>query len=71
MSQEAEALDAGTHEVEAPEAQTTDTFVSNGQEAMAEESQEIRPEWLPEKFESPEQMAHSYQELEGISFSER
>ena len=71
MSQEAEALDAGTHEVEAPEAQTTDTFVSNGQEAMAEESQEMRPEWLPEKFESPEQMAHSYQELERSFHSRR
>ena len=71
MSQEAEALDAGTHEVEAPEAQTTDTFVSNGQEAMAEESQDVRPDWLPEKFETPEQLAHSYSDLERAFHSRR
>ena len=29
-----------------------------------EQTQEDRPEWLPEKFKSPEDMAQAYSELE-------
>ena len=34
------------------------------EEANSNETSE-RPDWLPQKFETPEQLAHSYKELEG------
>lgn len=69
MSQEALAEN---QEVESPEAQTTDSFVDSGQEAMESQNGEMeRPEWLPQKFETPEQMAHSYSELERSFHSRR
>lgn len=68
MSQEALAEN---QEVEAPEAQTTDTFVESGQEAMETSQGVERPDWLPEKFETPEQLAHSYSDLERAFHSRR
>lgn len=35
-----------------------------GSEAPVEQTQEARPEWLPEKFNSPEDLAKGYSELE-------
>lgn len=35
-----------------------------GSEAPVEQTQETRPEWLPEKFNSPEDLAKGYSELE-------
>lgn len=35
-----------------------------GSEAPVEQTQESRPEWLPEKFNSPEDLAKGYSELE-------
>lgn len=37
----------------------TNTQEADSQEAVA------KPAWLPEKFETPEQLAHSYKEMEG------
>lgn len=68
MSQEALAEN---QEMEAPEAQTTDTFVESSQEAMGQDNVADRPEWLPEKFETPEQLAHSYSDLERAFHSRR
>ena len=43
----------------------TITEDDTGPEApVAEDNQSERPEWLPEKFSSPEDLAKSYSELE-------
>ena len=69
MSQEALAEN---QEMEAPEAQTTDTFVESSQEAMGQDNVADRPEWLPEKFETPERaLAHSPSDLERAFHSRR
>ncbi|QDP45901.1 MAG: putative capsid assembly scaffolding protein [Prokaryotic dsDNA virus sp.] len=47
-------MDMGTTGPEAPSEEMSDS-----QETVSE-----RPEWLPEKFESPEALAHAYGELE-------
>ena len=35
-----------------------------GSEAPVEQTQEARPEWLPEKFKTPEDLSKAYGELE-------
>lgn len=50
-------LNQGAGEAQAPEAQAPAT-----QSPAAEPSQ--RPEWLPEKYKSPEELAKAYKELE-------
>ena len=47
-------MEMGTTGPEAPSEEMSDS-----QETVSE-----RPEWLPEKFESPEALAHAYGELE-------
>ena len=48
-------------EIEPEEKQQTDEVVETTEESQ---EQSERPEWLPEKFNSPEEMAKSYSELE-------
>ena len=48
-------------EIEPEEKQQTDEVVETTEEPQ---EQSERPEWLPEKFSSPEEMAKSYSELE-------
>ena len=48
-------------EIEPEEKQQTDEVVETTEEQAPTEE---RPEWLPEKFNSPEEMAKSYSELE-------
>lgn len=61
------AEQVNTYEAQAPEDQGyIDKMLDkvNASTDVAEESQEGRPEWLPEKFQSPEDMAKAYSELE-------
>ena len=44
--------------------QATEASPDNTQTADVQQNAE-RPDWLPQKFETPEQLAHSYKELEG------
>ena len=44
--------------------QTTQASPDNTETADVQQNVE-RPDWLPQKFETPEQLAHSYKELEG------
>ena len=39
---------------------------NEGNSSETNDNQDVeRPDWLPQKFETPEQLAHSYKELEG------
>lgn len=61
------AEQVNTYEAQAPEDQGYIDKMLDKVDAstdVAEESQEGRPEWLPEKFQSPEDMAKAYSELE-------
>tara|TARA_R110002012_G_scaffold67924_2_gene176658 strand:- start:1672 stop:2412 length:741 start_codon:yes stop_codon:yes gene_type:complete len=43
---------------------TEETEVTEEKDFVTAEDQEVRPEWLPEKFKSPEAFAESYSSLE-------
>lgn len=57
-SVEAEAPEDDTEYVNTPEPEPTDE-----QEAEASEDDSERPEWLPEKFKTPEELVKAYNEL--------
>lgn len=51
--------------VEAPAAEVEETNLLGGVDAAPEApTEDARPEWLPEKFKTPEDLAKSYRELE-------
>lgn len=64
----AETETLNTHQEPAPESQEyVDNMVAKGEAALnagQDEQQEQRPDWLPEKFKDPEQLAQAYAELE-------
>jgi len=60
MSEETDVLESETQEVQAESVQ------EQPQEAVAE-----RPDWLPEKFERPEELANSYRELERAFYTRK
>ena len=72
----AETETLNTHQEPAPESQEyVDNMVAKGEAALnagQDEQQEQRPDWLPEKFKDPEQLAQAYAELEKqFSFREQ
>ena len=64
----AETETLNTHQEPAPESQEyVDNMVAKGEAALnagQDEQQEQRPDWLPEKFQDPAQLAQAYAELE-------
>jgi hypothetical protein len=64
----AETETLNTHQEPAPETQEyVDNMVAKGEAALnagQDEQQEQRPDWLPEKFQDPAQLAQAYAELE-------
>ena len=64
----AETETLNTHQEPAPESQEyVDNMVAKGEAALnagQDEQQEQRTDWLPEKFQDPEQLAQAYSELE-------
>lgn len=55
-----------THEEQSESQEHVDAMVQKGEELEArnDPNQEERPDWLPEKFKTPEDMANAYQNLE-------
>ena len=51
------------------EAQTEE--VLTGESEQPQETQTERPDWLPEKFDRPEELANSYQELERAFYTRK
>ena len=51
------------------EAQTEE--VQAGESEQPQEVTQERPDWLPEKFERPEELANSYQELERAFYTRK
>ena len=56
---------------ETAEAQVETNEVQAGESEQLQETTQDRPEWLPEKFERPEELANSYQELERAFYTRK
>ena len=59
----AETLNTFNEDVNAEPAEHTQAMLEKA-EQIEHNNEGDRPEWLPEKFESPEAMAKAYQQLE-------
>ena len=53
-----------THVEQSEPQEQVDSMVAKGEQIEANNQGDERPEWLPEKFKSPEDMANAYQNLE-------
>ena len=53
-----------THVEQSEPQEQVDAMVAKGEQIEANNRGEERPEWLPEKFKTPEDMANAYQNLE-------
>ncbi len=56
---------------ETAEVQVETNEVQAGESEQLQETTQDRPEWLPEKFERPEELANSYQELERAFYTRK
>jgi hypothetical protein len=56
---------------ETAEVQVETNEVQAGESEQLQETTQERPDWLPEKFERPEVLANSYQELERAFYTRK